>query len=522
MLLVAGDILRRTARRLPRKTAIICGGQRLSFAELDAAANRLAQALIRHGIGKGDVVAIMSSNLPEYGIALYGVARAGAVLANINARSHASDVARVLALAAPTTALVEAGLLPVLREARDKSAPHCRIVAFGADAAAASHGAGDDTVTLAEFEAGASADEPHVPVAEDDPLGLTFTGGTTGVPKGVLVSHRSRGLSALACIIDFDLGEEDIAAVSTPLFHSAGLYIWFHPAMMTGASTMFLPRWDCQAFMTEVERHAVTAAVLVPTQLNDLVKHPEFDAGRLRSLRKINHAGMSISPALIEHVQRVMPWAELTNNYGCSEAGCLTARRPHHLPDKITSVGRPVFNVELEVRGPEGGPLPPGQVGEVTTRGDHLMIGYYKDPEATAESYKSGDEWFWTGDLGYVDEDGFLVLVDRSKDIVVQGGENIFPLEIENALYQHPAVLECAVVGAPDERLGEVPVAEVVLRAGMRSSEAELIEFCLARLARHKRPRQIALVDALPKTAVGKIQKHKIRDAYWACRERRI
>ncbi len=329
-------------------------------------------------------------------------------------------------------------------------------------------------------------------------------------------------MSALACIVDFDLEERDIAAVTTPMFHSAGLYIWFHPAVMVGAGALLLPRWNCEAFMSEAARHGATTALLVPTQLNDLVKHPDFDPERLRGLRKILHAGMPMPTALIDHVRRVMPWVELTDNYGSSEAGAMTARRHHHLPDKARSVGRPVFNVEIAIRAPDGKELPTGEIGEVTTRGEQLMMGYYKDPQGTRAAYKSGDDWFWTGDLGYRDEDGFILLVDRSKDVIVQGGENIFPLEIENALYQHPAVQECAVVGAPDERLGEVPVAHVVLRAGMSLTAEETVAFCLARLARHKRPRQVSFVDALPKSPVGKIQKHKIRDLYWSGRERRI
>jgi acyl-CoA synthetase (AMP-forming)/AMP-acid ligase II len=263
--------------------------------------------------------------------------------------------------------------------------------------------------------------------------------------------------------------------------------------------------------------------MLVPTQLNDLVKHAKFNPEHFRSLRKIVHAGMPMPPALIDHVRQVMPWVELVDNYGSSEAGAMTARPHRALPGKARSVGRPCFNIELVIRAPDGAPVPQGEVGEVTTRGRHLMIGYYEDAAATAAAYKSGDEWLWMGDLGYLDEDGFVVLVDRSKDVIVQGGENIFPLEIENAIYQHPAVQECAVVGVPDERLGEVPVAHIVLRAGVAPVTAEaMIDFCLARIARHKRPRRVHFVVALPRSPVGKIQKHVIREQYWRDRERRI
>ncbi len=517
MLLLAGDILRRTARRLPRKTAVICGERRLEYAALDAAANRFANALRSRGIGKGDAVAVMSPNYPEYAIAFYGAARLGAVVANLSTRSTAAEVARLLAWTGAKAIVAEASLAPLVKEARATCPALAHIIAFGAGA-----GAADGVETLEGFTAGASQAEPRAALNEEDPLALTFTGGTTGVPKGVLVSHRARGLSALTTLVELGLEERDIAAIATPLFHAAGLFAWLHPAVMCGATTVFVPRWDPEDFITAAERHRVTAALLVPTQINDLIEHKAFAPTKLRSLRKINHAGMPMPVGLIGRVRELMPWAELTDHYGTSESGPIAVRRHHHLPDKAASVGRPAFNIEVEIRGPDGRALPPGAVGEVATLGEHLMIGYYKDPRATAAAYPSCDGWFWTGDVGYFDEDGFLVLVDRSKDVVVLGGENIFPLEIENVLYQHPGVLECAVVGIPDERLGEVPAAHVVLRPGTSLSQDELLVFCLSRLARHKRPRLVKFVDVLPKTALGKIEKHKIREPYWRGRARKI
>ena len=517
MLLLAGDILRRTARRLPRKAAILCDEESLDFAALDAAANRFANALLARGIAKGETIAIMSANYPAYGIVFYGAARAGVVLANINARANAEEAGRILAATEARLVVVEAALAALAVAALAKARTAAEIVAFGAGPRPAG-----GVASLAHLLEESSASEPALALREDDPFGLTFTGGTTGVPKGVLVSHRARGLSALTTLIDFGLGEDDIAAVTTPLFHAAALSSWFHPAVMCGATSVFLPRWEVERFIAAVERHRVTAAILVPTQINDLIKHPSFAPDRLRTLVKVNHAGMPMPLALIERVRECLPWVGLTDNYGTSEAGALTARRPGHLPAKAGSVGRPAFNVEIEIRGPGGEVLPPGAVGELTTRGDHLMLGYYKDAKTTAAAYRMGDGWFWTGDLGYRDEDGFIVLVDRSKDVLVQGGENIFPLEIEQVLYRHPAVLECAVVGIPDERLGEVPVAHVVLRPGREASEAELVAHCETALPRHKRPRLVKFVGELPKNAVGKIQKHKIREPYWAGRARRI
>lgn len=512
MSFLAGDILGRTARRLPDRAAILYGDQRLDYAGLDAAANRLANALIAHGLVPGDTLAVMSSNRPEYAVAFYGAARAGLVVANISTRALPADVARILKLTGARGFALEASLLPALGAVRAEAPTLELVLAIGANSVPAGSESFD------RFVARAPATAPALALDQDAPLGLTFTGGTTGLPKGVLVSHRARGQSALAALIEFGLEERDVAAMTTPLFHTAGLFVWFHAAIMCGATSVMAPRWEVEHFIASVERYGVTAALLVPTQINDLVRHPAFEPQRLRSLVKINHAGMPMPVALIERVRTALPWVGLTDNYGTSEACPLTARHPSHLPEKAHSVGRPAFNVELEVRAPDGAKLARDEIGEVVTRGDHVMLGYYKDPVATRAAYKSGDGWLWTGDLGYLDADGFLILVDRSKDVIVQGGENVFPAEIEQALYRHPAVRECAVFGIPDARLGEVPAAHVTLKPGTAATADELIDFCLGQLPRHKRPRVVKLVDDLPRSAVGKILKNELRAGYWPAR----
>src|SRR6185437_13147654 len=253
---------------------------------------------------------------------------------------------------------------------------------------------------FADLLAGAASDAPAVALDEAAPLGLTFTGGTTGVPKGVLVSHRARGISALTALVEFGLAEEDVVAVTTPLFHVMGLFIWFHAAIACGATCVLAPRWRAEAFIADVERHGITAALLVPTQIGDLVREAGSAPAGLRSLRKLNHAGMPMPAALTERICALLPGIELIENYGTSEAGPLTARRHRRHPAKSLSVGRPVLSVELEIRAPDGRRCAPGEVGEVVTRGEHLMLGYYGDAAATAAAFKSGDGWFWTGDLG--------------------------------------------------------------------------------------------------------------------------
>jgi acyl-CoA synthetase (AMP-forming)/AMP-acid ligase II len=275
-------------------------------------------------------------------------------------------------------------------------------------------------------------------------------------------------------------------------------------------------------FMETVEKERITATLLVPSQLNELVSHPKFDAARLRSLRKMGYAGAPMSRALFERIRTALPGVEFTENYGQTETGPMVVRCPWHPDDKLATVGRIAFNVEVDVLNADGSKLPPGEIGEIVTRGDHLFSSYYDEPEQTAACFRGEEGWLWTGDLGYIDEDGYVSLVDRSKDMLISGGENVYPAEIENALYKHEQVAECAVFGIPDDHWGEVPAAHVVLKPNSTVSEDELVEFCKKFVARHKRPRVVKFVDGLPRTPVGKIQKVVLREPYWAGREKKI
>jgi fatty-acyl-CoA synthase len=306
------------------------------------------------------------------------------------------------------------------------------------------------------------------------------------------------------------------------MFHAAGLFVWFQPAIMLGCTCVLQSGWNAERFVALVERHAVTGALLVPTQLADLIVHPAFAPDRLRTLRHINYAGAPMPLVLYDRLAAALPNVAFTENYGQSETGPLTIRRAFHPHDRRASSGRPPHNVETRVVDAEGREVPPSVLGEIVTRGTHLLKEYWGEPEQTAALFRGGDGWLWTGDIGMRDADGFITLVDRSKDMIVSGGENIYPTEIENALYEHEAVLECAVFGIPDERWGEVPAAHVVLRGGARVAEQALIAFVAERIARHKRPRMIVFVDSLPKTALGKVQKNVIRAPYWEGRSRGV
>ena len=503
--LLIGEILRLSARRWPNKIAIHDGVRSITFGAMDRDANRFANALIALGYGKGSTLAILCGNRLEYGTVLFGAARTGAVLAHISTRMTEDDLAYVLGKTRASLLVVEQQFEARVAAVRKRLPDLKRLVVIDRDFAA--------------FLAGGSDRAPDVALALDDPYGISLTGGTTGRPNAVLFTHIARTMTGVASAFEFGLTENDVGIVSTPVFHAAGQVIWFQPLVLIGATSVFMPRWDVELFMDLVERHKATAVFTVPTQLGDLVRHPKFDPARLKTLRKIDYAAAPMPDALFARLTEAFPDAELRENYGCTEGGLVTVRRPQFNVAKRGSVGRAVLGLEIGIVDGQGRPVPPGTIGEVAVRGAPNFMCYLDDPVQTAK-VKQPDGWVWTGDIGYVDEDDFLYLVDRSKDMVISGGENIYPKEIEDVLYHHAAVAECAVFGIPDERFGEALACHVVLKYGAHVSPEALVEYAAAKLARHKRIKLMKIVDVLPKTAVGKIQKNVIRDAYWEGRSR--
>jgi acyl-CoA synthetase (AMP-forming)/AMP-acid ligase II len=516
--MLAGEILRLAAARFPDKPALIEDGRRLSYRALDTAADRVANALVALGLAKGARIALLAPNILEFPIVFYGAARAGIIVAMLSTRVTSRDLAYMLNKIGAEGLFFADAQADLVRAARNGVPSLRHVVSLGT----AGGDAGVDAIAFEAFLA-KGVDAPlAVEIALDDPLAMTFTGGTTGFPKAVVVTHRARYATAVTCGVEFGLDERDVAVVATPLFHAAGVFVWFHPAVMLGCTCVLLPAWDPARFIDTVETHRATAVLLVPTQLADLINHPAFSAVRLATLRHVNYAGAPMAVALFDRLRAALPIVAFTENYGQSETGPMTVRRAFHPHEKRGSVGRPAHNVELRIVDAAGRAVAPGTVGEVVTRGAHVLKEYWGDPAQTAAAFRSGDGWLWTGDLGVRDADGFITLVDRSKDMIIVGGENIYPTELENALFQHEAVAECAVFGIPDERLGEAPAAHVVLHEGRAATAEELIAFVAARVARHKRPRLLKLVDTLPKTAVGKIQKNAIREEYWRGRDRKI
>lgn len=510
--MLTGDMLRRSAERFPEKDAIIWQERAISYRALDLAANRFGNALVDMGLGRGGKVAIISRNRLEYGIVFFGAARSGGVIVNVSVLYTAEDLIYVLDKA-DVEILVYEDIFAAKVEEACKSLPRIReLIILGEPRTGAQ---GFDAVL-----ASASETAPAVAMTEDDPFCMTYTGGTTGRPKGVLASHRNRVITAHTVMVHENIDERDVVGIVTPLFHVAALNIMFQPAILAGATCTFLSKWDVQEFSRMAQRTGMTACFMVPTQSSMLISDPAFDADNFVRWEKLAFAGAPMPDWVQRALIEKLPALELTQIYGQSEVGVITVLGHWNLPERLGSIGKQAYNVDLALVDPDGNLVKPGEVGELVSRGDNVMLEYYNEPEQTAKFFRHG--WGWTGDLAVADEQGFITLVDRSKDMIISGGENVYPKEIEDAIYQLEAVAECAVFGIPDDKWGEVPAAYVQLKAGAVLAEAVLAVHCEAKLSRFKRPRLVKFVESFPKTPIGKIQKNLLREPYWADREKRI
>lgn len=509
--MLTGDMLRRSAERFPEKPAILWQGQSLSYRELDKAANRLANRLLDDGVAKGAKVGIISRNRTEYGVTFFGVARSGAVIVNVSVLYAADELAYVLDKADIELLFYEDAFREKVDAVRGRLPKIRKYVCIG--------GAGEDEGFDAFIES-SSDDYPSVEIDEDDPFCMTYTGGTTGRPKGVLCSHRNRNITAHTVMVEEAIDERDVVGIVTPLFHVAALNIMFQPAVLAGATTTLLTKWSVEDFAAMARETGMTAAFAVPTQLAMVVSDPGFDAANYASWRKISFAGAPMPDWVQQELMAKLPDLAITQIYGQSEMGVLTSLRSWYLPEKLGSIGRQCYNVDVAVIDDTGARVSPGEIGEIASRGENVMLEYYNEPEQTAKFWRNG--WALTGDVGTIDEEGFITLIDRSKDMIISGGENIYPKEIEDVIYDRPEVAECAVFGIPDDKWGEVPAAFVMLKAGAELDEQTLVDHCAVRLARFKRPRHVEFVDGFPKTPIGKIQKNILKEPFWKGREKKI
>jgi fatty-acyl-CoA synthase len=505
-----GDLVRRSALRTPDRTAIVYGELRQTYAQLDATINRAANALAERGVGPGDRVALFSHNSHGFVVACLALARLGAIVVPVNFMLGPSEVAFVLEHSGSIGLIAEDELLATAEAALDEAGDAIGIRAVLSDAPAAPP---EGWEAFGAFLEHPDTTEPSVVVGDDDPLALLYTSGTESRPKGATLTSRSLIAQFVSCIVDGEMTADDVEIHSLPLYHCAQLYCFLLPGLYLGATNVILPRTDPGAILAAIEREGATKLFCPPTVWIGLLRHPEFETRDLSSLRKGYYGASPMPVEILREIGQRLPDVRLFNFYGQTEMSPMaTILRPDDQVRKAGSAGRAALNVETAVVDDDDQPVPPGTVGEIVHRSPHAMLGYWNDPDKTAEAFRNG--WFHSGDLGVIDEEGYLTVVDRKKDMIKTGGENVASREVEEALYAHPAVQEVAIFGVPDPKWIEAVTAAVVLREGHEAEPSELIAFCRARLAGFKTPKHVVLVDALPKNASGKLLKRELRERY--------
>ncbi len=505
-----GELLRRTALRYPDKLAVVSGDRRVSFAGFDAAVNRCANALAGQGLAKGDRLALLSHNCWQYAVLAFATARLGVVLVPVNFMLGAQEIAFILDHSGASGMVAEDGLAPTAEKALAAAGSAAGVRGWISLSGAAP--AGGWTDVDAWIDSG-DATPPDVPVADDDPLRLMYTSGTESRPKGVLLSSRSLISQYVSCAIDGGMAAEDVEAHALPMYHCAQLDCFFSVDVYLGATSVILPGPDPAALLATIERERVTKLFCPPTVWISLLRHPDFDARDLSSLRKGYYGASPMPVEVLRELQRRLPDVRLWNFYGQTEMAPLaTILRPHEQLPHAGSAGRASLNVETRVVDDEDRALPPGEVGEIVHRSPHAALGYYRDEQKTAEAFRNG--WFHSGDLGVIDEHGYLAVVDRKKDMIKTGGENVASREVEEAIYRLDGVAEVAVFGISHPHWIEAVTAVVVPKEGVTLTAEQVGAHARDVLAGFKRPKYVVFADALPKNPSGKILKKDLRAAY--------
>ena len=505
--MLTGDILKLSAERHPNRTALICRDDKISYGDLNKAANRFGHALLQNDIGKGSNWAIMSRNLPEYVMAHFGGAQTGAMLVNILPAYAPEELVAILGQTNVKLIVIEQAFQEKLAKIIGQLPNLQHVIVIGKPAL-------KGWISFEDFIADQSPMPCNIEIAETDPYAMTFTGGTTGLPKGAMVSHRARYVSCYTTAIEHGVTEADIVSMVTPFYHAMGSLVWMPTAMFVGATAVIVTGWDADTFVDQTAKHGITCTFMVPVQLRQILSDEHFNADKLRSLTNIACGG-AITPAdLVTEVNQKMPHTKFTNHYGQSETGPICIYRPSHPRDKADTVGRIVLGVDLKIVDPEGKEVAIGETGEIISRGPFLMSGYYNNEIETNAYFPNGDGWGWTGDLAKKDADGFITLVGRSKDMIVSGGVNIYPREVEVVLEKHDAIIDCTVFGIPDDQWGEALVAYIVPDNTSALDENAILDHCTEHLARFKRPKYIRIVDSIAKTPSGKVQKPILRETF--------
>lgn len=520
--LLINDFLRRAAKLYADKTAIVDGPRRFTYQQYQERVNQMAHVLLQLGVGKGDRVCILSPNSHFFLESYYAVTQIGAIIVPLNYRLAASDHEYIINHAGVRVVLVDydyTGLIDNIRPAL-KTVEHWIVAQDEGEVG----NAWVDWERLIADKPGAAT--PFVEQDENDTISLNYTSGTTARPKGVMLTHRNCYLNAYNFIAHLGIRHDDVELWTLPMFHASG---WGGPFAITamGGTHVVLRTVVAEDIFRLIEQEGVTFACMAPAVLSTILNYSNKDKHDVRTKPRFTVAGAPPPAAFIERLKEELGW-EFIQIYGLTETSpILTVSRPDfHTPatdyTRRARAGVEVIGTDIQVLDEQGAPVPRDgiSIGEVCARSNVVLKGYWEQPDETARAIYDG--YFHTGDLAVWDESGNINIVDRKKDVIISGGENISSPEIEDVLYKHPAVLECAVIGVPSEKWGETPKALVVLKEGASATEEEMIQFMRDRLAHFKCPTSVDFVESLPRTATGKLQKFVIREQFWKGVERRV
>ncbi|WP_017584850.1 long-chain-fatty-acid--CoA ligase [Nocardiopsis ganjiahuensis] len=506
-------ILQESRRENPDKPLCHINDLEFSYAQVDEISGRVAGALRGLGLETGDRVAVQLPNLPQFLFTYFGILKAGLVMVPLNpllkapeTAYHLNDSGARVFVTFEMFAEEAVRAVDLAGEAADGTGEGIRTYVVNVP--------GNDerpegTLHFDELYFAEDIGDPE-PTGSDDTAVLLYTSGTTGRPKGAELTHFQMYMNCTVGGDLFGFRDDDIGLAALPLFHIFGLSSVLNVAVRNGGTVVLVPRFETAAALEAMERHRCTILTGVPTMYQEIL-HSDTGGRDLSSLRVGVSGGASMPGEVMRAFEEKFPGVVILEGYGLSETSAGATFNINAEQRKVGSIGKPLWGVSVRVVDPDDQPLPPGpdHVGEIVVRGHNVMKGYWNRPEATAEAFRGG--WFHTGDLGYADEEGYLFVVDRKKDLVIRGGYNVYPREVEEVLYEHPEVTGAAVIGRPDERLGEEVVACVSLAPDAQATEEDLVAFCKERLAAYKYPREVRLLDELPVGPTGKILKKELR-----------
>lgn len=511
-----GDWIHRRKVKSAGRMAVTAGSLELTYEQFSERINRLANALAARGVKRGDRVAFLGENSVEFLETLFALGSIGAVFVPLNTRLAGPEVTFHLDDAGAKMLIASHTMEPlVISGVADTEVER---VIFVDDGQRKPEQEGQLSVPTEQYGAvldGASPERPHVNVELDDLAIILYTSGTTGNPKGAMLSHGNMTWNALNVVSDMDISNQEVALMISPMFHVAALGMGVLPTFLKGGHLILEPRFEPGRALELIERHKATFISGVPTTYQMLAEHPAWETTDISSLHNLTCGGSAVPLRILEAYED--RGLSFTMGYGMTETAPGATTLPAcYSREKMGSAGLPQFHTHVRVADFDGKELPPNEVGEVLIQGPNVISGYWKRPESNESSFIADDDgtWFRSGDMGYKDDDGFLFISDRLKDMIISGGENIYPAQIEQELAQMEAVASAAVFGVAHEKWGEVPRAAIVVREGFELNEQDVLSYLDGKLARYKIPKSVVFVDDMPRTASGKVRKPQLRELH--------